>query len=100
MGVPMYPQAIRRQVRALTSVSHCFYTLLLPSAYLRMVLGYTHVFIHTNPHTNSELHVRVMPCSVCVELLVLLSLINKPIDMFIYTVCHCLSYTVGSLFFE
>lgn len=47
MGVPLHPQAIRRQVRALTAVSHCFHAQLLPSAHLRTVLAYTHTYVHT-----------------------------------------------------
>lgn len=55
MGVPLYPQAVIRQVGALTSVIHCCHALLLPSACLRMVLGislHTHMFIHADIHTH------------------------------------------------
>lgn len=41
MGVPLCPRDIQRQVRALTTVS--FHAPLLPSAYLRLVLAYTHI---------------------------------------------------------
>lgn len=51
MGVPLYPQAIRRQVKALPTVSHCFHALLLPSAYLRMVLAYTLTYVHACRHS-------------------------------------------------
>lgn len=49
-GVPSYPRAVGRQVRALRAVSYCFHALLLPSASLRMVFGYAHMFIHADSY--------------------------------------------------
>lgn len=95
MGVPLCPQAIRRQVRHLQlSVFMPYFSHLLPSG---LAYAHTHMFIHADSHIHSELHARVMPCSACVELLVLLSLINKPLSTCLSIWCY-LSYMAASVF--
>lgn len=55
---------------------------------------HTHMFTHAGSHTHSELYAQVVPCSACVELLVLLSLSTNPC----LSICRWLSYMVASLF--
>lgn len=45
---------------------------------------HTQICSYMQAHTHSELHGWVMSCSARVELLVLLPLINRPINMFMY----------------
>lgn len=80
MGVPLHPQAIGRRVSALKTVN--FYALLLPSAFLGIVLSYTHTHIQlAGSHTHSVVagagHVLFSLCRVtCFPL-------NKPTFLYV-----------------